>query len=192
MVARRSDEKVTIYGLKDPSTGVIRYVGKTIHPKQRLIQHLYNKDVNQHKRNWIMSLRKRGLTPEFVILEEVDFENWEEKEKRWISFGNDQGWHLVNLYAGDHRLNGCDDTETNAKIENILLSYSEEKYHSSLLNLSPDDKYEIFINSYIKLLEFLIANMALNENSILHFNKIKVRNVVSQTIETSLQSIGCK
>lgn len=59
-----------IYGLIDPTTRVIRYVGKANNPAERLRKHL-RCHQKCHRINWIQSLVSSGLQPELVILEEV-------------------------------------------------------------------------------------------------------------------------
>jgi len=40
-----------IYALLDPQTGVVRYIGKTIRPKERLKQHIDRSKKPRYKRN---------------------------------------------------------------------------------------------------------------------------------------------
>ena len=76
--------KVYIYGLTHPKTGELHYVGKSILPGWRLIQHLqypHSKVIGQ----WIESLRQEGLEPEMRILETVeDGADWRARELHWI------------------------------------------------------------------------------------------------------------
>ena len=65
----------TIYTLSDPITGLVRYVGKTRNPKQRIRNHL-GKRENNHKGNWIESLRRQGLEPVVNFIDEVPTEEW--------------------------------------------------------------------------------------------------------------------
>jgi hypothetical protein len=93
-------DKVYIYGLKDPRTNEIRYIGKSNNPERRYSQHFAANDDNSHKCNWIKSLKRKGLRPELVILEITTPEEWEEREKHWIEFGVESGWDLTNIRAG--------------------------------------------------------------------------------------------
>lgn len=66
---------MTIYGLTDPRTGVIRYVGKTILSlRKRLRLHESDARRNTHRRSarWIRGLQRTGLTPGVVALEETE------------------------------------------------------------------------------------------------------------------------
>ncbi len=78
-----------IYGLMEPETNMVRYVGKANNPKQRLAEHHQStrliKQKNCHRRNWLLSLIERGTKAKLIILEEVSIEEWENKEKEWIS-----------------------------------------------------------------------------------------------------------
>ena len=73
-----------IYTLKHPITNEVRYVGKTIRPKRRLAEHLYQHPKN-HRGNWVKSLLKQGLKPTLEVIEECNDNNWEQREKFWIT-----------------------------------------------------------------------------------------------------------
>jgi excinuclease UvrABC nuclease subunit len=48
---------VYIYGLQDPETKEVRYIGKANNPKVRYRQHIKGGRLNnQHKRGWINAL----------------------------------------------------------------------------------------------------------------------------------------
>jgi len=79
----------TIYFLFDPRLpSEVRYVGFTANGPRRLWEHLHEakttKKVN-HKLNWIRSLLRDGVEPLLATLEEVTVENWQERERYWIS-----------------------------------------------------------------------------------------------------------
>ena len=88
------DRSVTIYGLRDPRTDGIRYIGKTVvSPNTRLRQHINNANRKKargertnHKDNWVLSLVAVGLEPQLTVLETVPPEgDWAEVEIRWIA-----------------------------------------------------------------------------------------------------------
>lgn len=91
---------VYIYGLRDPFTRQIRYVGKTNDLKKRFAQHLRGDKSNHAKRKWIKQLLLEQGKPEIVILQETNESEWEDAEKYWISRGRELGWDLFNLTDG--------------------------------------------------------------------------------------------
>lgn len=89
-----------IYGLRDPRTFHICYVGVTVnHPVWRLAQHLQDKEtVNVAKHAWLADLKSIGARPDIVVLqyapdetEAAAIEHW------WIKKGAALGWPLTNL-----------------------------------------------------------------------------------------------
>ena len=77
---------ILIYGLVDPRTNEIRYVGKTTQTlNKRLSQHLCsNKKHNPHKFNWINQLKTLNLKPTIILIETCNDKNWVEREKHYI------------------------------------------------------------------------------------------------------------
>lgn len=90
--------KVFIYGLVDPRSQMIRYVGKANNVWQRLARHLEPRQLadGSHRANWLRSLVNQGLVPDVVILEEVDEDQWQERERAWIAHYRDAGFDLTN------------------------------------------------------------------------------------------------
>lgn len=91
---------IFIYALIDPDTAKIRYIGKSIRPKQRLQNHM-NEASNCHRSHWLQSLKKAGKTPHQVILQELDDDvHWQSYEIAWIKHGREMGWPLTNNTDG--------------------------------------------------------------------------------------------
>lgn len=93
---------VYIYGLVDPETTAIRYIGKSIHPEERLRNHI-NEKYPCHRRNWIDSLKRKGLEPELIYLVKLEGESandWQSWEKMYIAMARRDGWPLVNETEG--------------------------------------------------------------------------------------------
>ncbi len=92
-----------IYGLVDPTTGLIKYVGKCITPLNRRLQnHEYRARSGRdqsRKGVWIRSLHRRGLRPTILLLEETA-ERWQDAERRWISELRRAGLALFNVHQG--------------------------------------------------------------------------------------------
>ena len=95
-----STDKAYIYGLIDPTTLGIRYIGKSFSPRVRFLKHLSD-DTGCQKDSWIMSLRMMGITPILTILELTTKAEVMRAEKRWIATGNRLGWELTNTVHSD-------------------------------------------------------------------------------------------
>lgn len=90
-----------IYGLSDPRTGIVRYVGKTVQrPKMRLRCHI-DKAMSHRSYGrvgaWIRSLAKLGLEPGIVIIETAIGQSWREAERQCIE--------MYRLFDPDGMLN---------------------------------------------------------------------------------------
>jgi hypothetical protein len=106
-----------IYGLVDPRTQEIRYIGKSIRPKERLMNHCNEPPSNCHRSHWIQELKRLGIKPDMIFLESVSGEwPWQESEKWWIKHGRDNGWPLTNNTDGGDGVEGLP-PETQAKIK---------------------------------------------------------------------------
>jgi hypothetical protein len=77
-----------IYGLVDPITEFVRYVGKAYNPKRRRQAHMNPSSLKPktRKNNWIKSLLNAGRKPELILLEQVKECEWEDAERRWIAY----------------------------------------------------------------------------------------------------------
>src|ERR1700690_397850 len=80
--------KHVIYGLCEPGTKFVWYVGDTKFPvEERLEGHLVESRDNNtcHRHRWLRSLVRDGLRPAIVVLEQVTSANWEARERHWIA-----------------------------------------------------------------------------------------------------------
>lgn len=109
-------EPVTyIYGLVDPRTDRLRYIGKANKPTGRLRRHIREAAADlanghtRHKCNWLLLLEKEGLKPRLVILEEVAQSQWKTRERYWIAYHQAAGEPLLNTLPGGE---GCAPEET--------------------------------------------------------------------------------
>jgi hypothetical protein len=113
-------ETVFIYGLVDPETGDIRYIGKSIRPRERVQNHM-NEVSNCHRSHWLQSLKKRDLWPELVILETiVGAWPWQHSERYWIAYGRKKGWPLTNNTDGGDGVSGLP-IETRERMRKVWL-----------------------------------------------------------------------
>ena len=92
-----------IYGLIDPCTRLIRYVGKSCtgmrRPKKNRL--LAPNSVGPYCENWIRSLLVKGLDYEVVVLDTSgDNETLSALERFWIAYGRCCHWPLTNLTDG--------------------------------------------------------------------------------------------
>lgn len=90
---------VSIYGLADPTTGDVRYVGKAVDPLKRLKEHLRERRRASPLYSWIESLRRRSLAPALVVLETCPADEWPDRERFHIAALRASGG-LLNLADG--------------------------------------------------------------------------------------------
>lgn len=101
-----SGKTVLVYGLVDPRNNAIRYVGKTIHPQQRMSNHM-NEISNCHRSHWLQELKRLGLTPTMIPLTIIDgLWPWQYEEKWWIKHLRSRGCNLVNNTDGGDGVSG--------------------------------------------------------------------------------------
>jgi len=119
--------KRAIYALKDPTNGIVGYVGQTVDPCARLEQHVkdgqaeldrmkfYGQEkfmapVTDNKASWIAYLLSQGRAPELEVLELS--EHFLICEAKWIATMLRRGEPLTNDVSGQflerHGLEGYD------------------------------------------------------------------------------------
>ena len=89
-----------IYGLIDPRTNCIRYVGRSKNIYKRYYSgHMYSNPQTGHPVSlWIDKLRKLGLKPGITILQK--HKKPEDIEKYWIDEYREKGNKLLNIHGG--------------------------------------------------------------------------------------------
>ncbi len=120
-VIRYIEMTVYIYSLCDPRTGECRYVGKTKDVENRVRSHVRDK-VLSHKTNWIKSLIALGLRPLISVIETIENSNdedWQDRERFWISEMRRLGCRLTNLDSGGRRGKSMSE-ETKKKLSEVL------------------------------------------------------------------------
>ena len=106
LVAPNSGQTI-IYGLVDPRTLLVRYVGRSSTGVQRPRQHRRRAaHERNHKASWIRSLLALGLDYTIVVLEVVHKDALDSAERFWIAYGNACGWPLTNHTAGGEGSSG--------------------------------------------------------------------------------------
>jgi hypothetical protein len=120
-----------IYGLYDPRDNEIKYIGKSKHPKERLVEHIYEGRYmlcDCRKNRWVKELLENELKPYFQIIEEVNDFYGQEREKFWIRFYRDNGFELTNDTDGGDGLQYTDSEESKAvkkKISNTKQGHQD-------------------------------------------------------------------
>ena len=118
--------KFLIYGLRDPETKIIRYVGKSTsglkRPKQHLCASHRRTQVHTHRVRWVNSVFARGLVPEIVVLQYYqDPQQLDEMEKQAIAHFRSLGFDLVNCTdGGEGTLGRVQTPEAKRKISEAL------------------------------------------------------------------------
>jgi group I intron endonuclease len=107
-------ERHIIYGLLDPITKIIHYVGYSSNKKKRLYDHCYHKNGTKEKRIWISRLKKQGLQPIMEVIQEyLTAEELPEAERFWFEYFKLVGAELYNdpHYVGGGSMKGRTHTE---------------------------------------------------------------------------------
>lgn len=132
--------KVFIYGLYKDGTDNIRYIGKTNKKdlQKRLNEHLcesFREKEITHKRNWIKSIINNNGAINIKCIEEVNEENWKEREIYWIS----QFSNLTNTTDGGESGHGIiyDISYENCKIyvQKELKIKSKSEWYKKIKNI---------------------------------------------------------
>lgn len=90
------DETVFIYGLACPVEGIVRYVGQSISPYNRVIQHSRSY-AHPELASWIEGLVKTSQFPQVVILEVATIATANECERQWVvHYYGQHGSRLLN------------------------------------------------------------------------------------------------
>lgn len=138
---------IYIYALKDPFTDEIRYIGKSIRPRERLANQC-NEKSNTYRSHWIQSILSQGSKPIQEILEILpDDSNWQEVEKKWIAYGRSLGWNLTNATdGGDGVLNLSGESK-----ERMIKTWTGRKHRpESLLKIGQASKGRKFSEEALK------------------------------------------
>lgn len=107
-----------VYGLIDPDTREMRYVGATVvgmrRPRQHLRPSAYDgKSKHTHNNRWIKSVIDSGRVPEIVIIEHCDDPYL--TEIGWVEYFRSIGCHLTNSTDGGQGRGGYKASEETKK-----------------------------------------------------------------------------
>lgn len=93
-----------IYGLYNPVTFELRYIGKTVNPKKRLEKHIQEAKgrygYNHYKERWIRQLLSNNIEPILITIGKCTEDNWQEVEREYINTARQRGINLTNLADG--------------------------------------------------------------------------------------------
>lgn len=111
-----ASQKFIIYGLQDPITFEIRYIGKSCSGFSRIRRHFRDSedkyDKNKHKINWIKSLKNKGLLPNILIIQEhMNHEFLAKAEAYWIDYFFKQNCPLLNISLGGEQIRLSESTK---------------------------------------------------------------------------------
>lgn len=116
-----STDIIYVYGLIDPITQELRYIGITVNPAVRYYDHIRKARLRlekTYKSNWVAGLLEKGLVPEMYIIDiqpKATLEFW---EQHYISYYRAIGCRLTNMALGGFHNSITD--ETKKKISNTL------------------------------------------------------------------------
>ncbi len=162
----KKEKTYFIYGLVDPLTKKIEYVGCTINTVTRYKQHIYSSKNPKIKKDfWVQSILKTGYKPEMVIIDQVttidravalNLEHkyiMENKSEKNTNKTNDNG--MQSFYIDVETTNNA---KLYCKYNNISLS---EVINDLLLEWSKEHKdgIDICLKKQIKVDEIIKNNI---------------------------------
>lgn len=143
---RRVSQPVSgfVYGLVDPRTSQVRYVGiTTLLLEERLKDTLVEHGRPTYKLNWLAKLKRLGLSPTIILLETVTttVADLFDKEVEWIALLLALGFSLVNGdEGGKGGISRCRSTQS-PKSRPPTSAETRAKMSASLLALWQDPLY---------------------------------------------------
>lgn len=171
---KKIQETTFIYTIEDEN-GVIRYVGKSNDPKNRIYGHL-KEAKGAHKYNWLQSIIKRGYFPVVNIIDEVPFDDWEPYEIYWIAQFRAWGFDLVNKCdGGSGPTNAKRSQETKEKVSKSqigrkaseetkkLMSDKAKEYAKSNPNYNKCQDKHYLIDKEELYQKYIVENLSINE-----------------------------
>ena len=149
-----------IYTLSDPTTNIVKYVGKTINPKIRYrtyIKQAKNGTRNNLVINWVKSLLNNNEEPIMEIIDETDGP-WEWLEQYWISQFKTWGFKLKNMTDGGDS-NPMNNYEVRLKISNHMKTIIRNDEWSKNISIS---KKGVKIHSDEQKIKYSEKNSGIN------------------------------
>ena len=108
---KKKPSKYLIYGLVDPITDELRYIGRSssglARPRQHHQPSMLRKSDQGYCGNWVRTLITQNLKPEIIIIEEFQGNiQLNDAEEFWIAYYKGLGCRLTNLTVGGAGANG--------------------------------------------------------------------------------------
>lgn len=100
--AHLPNRPIYIYTLRDPRTHQIRYIGRTVNPRQRFSVHSSPSSRRKmfHRAEWLRSLHRAGVKPQMEVVSTANEQNWAYLERFHIALYRLLGCDLVNTVDG--------------------------------------------------------------------------------------------
>lgn len=132
---------VGIYGLVDPRTGRVMYVGQSVDCEYRFRKHLRNESAdNPAKSRWLRELDVLDLGPRLVVLEECGREELDLAERRWLRQLKADGQAELNITSGG--VSRTASPSLNAHIDDL---HQEQQYLASIRQALMDSANRLFV-----------------------------------------------
>jgi hypothetical protein len=122
--------KQYIYILKDPLTNIVKYVGKSNNPEERLRKHLSDYSLVESwtsKNKWLLNLVNNNLKPILEVIDECDDSNVDEFEIKWISHYRSLGLELTNMTNGGDGFDWTGKKHSEETINKLKLCHPSRK-----------------------------------------------------------------
>lgn len=130
-----STADVAVYGLVDPRTDQVRYVGKAADPEARLRQHLRPSSLKlkSKKNSWLKAVIAAGLEPQLVIIDRVPEDQADDAERIHIWTYRELGYDLTNGTDGGDGFRGTHSEETKAKMSATHMGRPKSPEHAAAI-----------------------------------------------------------
>ena len=186
-----------IYGLIDPITKELRYIGKTNNIAIRVSNHISmarRNNYKSHKNNWIRKLLTNNQMPEIIILESYDnYEDLNQAEIDLISYYK---------YIGCDLTNGTEGGDGGKCTEDIKLKISEsrKKFFQTEKGIKERNNIANRMSEPERIKQFINNTKDKNKTSLgkespqkIQFTDIEISDMVNMTRQNiSLKQIATK
>ena len=160
-----------IYGIVNPITNELRYIGQTVNFNKRKSEHLYRAKTlksSWYLYNWINSMLSDNIKPEFIIIDEVSIESLDYWEIFYISYFKSIGCNLTNYASGGNSRGGYNHTQ---EFKDYLSNkYKGRKPWNTGKKLSKEHKENI-VKNHRKPKEFSAWYTARSKKKVQQFTK---------------------